>query len=141
MKLLMSEFYPISGTAITWLTHKGKIYKGKAQYKESDVNPPNRFFGQRIAEKRALIEYWKERRTINKIKQQALESFKKDLDTYVYDGVLEEGLYETILDKLDEHIKYYGKEAKDCKEIIQTQKKNIEKDIKLRQQLLERKGQ
>ena len=141
MKLLMSEFYPISGTAITWLTHKGKIYKGKAQYKESNINPPNRFFGQRIAEKRALIEYWKERRTINKIKQQALESFKKDLDTYVYDGVLEEGLYETILDKLDEHIKYYGKEAKDCKEIIQTQKKNIEKDIKLRQQLLERKGQ
>lgn len=141
MKLLMSEFYPISGTAITWLTHKGKIYKGKAQYKESNINPPNRFFGQRIAEKRALIEYWKERRTINKIKQQALESFKKDLNTYVYDGVLEEGLYETILDKLDEHIKYYGKEAKDCKEIIQTQKKNIEKDIKLRQQLLERKGQ
>lgn len=140
MRLIKSTYSP-PGTATVILEYKGKQYTGKAFFSRDEKCPPSAFFGQRIAEKRALIEYWKEKRDINRIKQQALKSFKKDLDAYVYDGVLEEGLYETILEKLDQHIEYYGKEVKDAKKVIQTEKESIKENIKIRQHLFENKGQ
>lgn len=139
MRLVYSNYDKESGKSTVLMEHEGKQYMGNAYFnKEEEKCPPNAFFGLRIAEKRAIIEYFKEKKAINKIKQQALESFKKDLDTYVYDGVLEEGLYETILKKLDEHIKYYGKTSKHYKDTIETQRKNIIEEVKLRQQFLKK---
>ena len=134
MKLLTAEYDYTAETAQVELSHKGKIYKGSAHYKEGDKNVPNRFFGQRLAEKRAMIGYWKEQRNINKIKKQALESFKKDILNIV-DFQENEKI---ILEKLNQHIKYYDKTAKDYANVIQIQKDNIQRDIQLREQLLKK---
>lgn len=134
MKLLTAEYDYTAETAQVELSHKGKIYKGSAHYKEGDKNVPNRFFGQRLAEKRAMIGYWKEQRDINKIKKQALESFKKDILNIV-DFQENEKI---ILEKLNQHIKYYDKTAKDYANVIQIQKDNIQRDIQLREQLLKK---
>lgn len=134
MKLLTAEYDYTAETAQVELIHKGKIYKGSAHYKEGDKNVPNRFFGQHLAEKRAMIGYWKEQRDINKIKKQALESFKKDILNIV-DFQENEKI---ILEKLNQHIKYYDKTAKDYANVIQIQKDNIQRDIQLREQLLKK---
>ena len=134
MKLLTAEYDYTAETAQVELSHKGKIYKGSARYKEDDKNVPNRFFGQRLAKKRAMIGYWKEQRNINKIKKQALESFKKDILNIV-DFQENEKI---ILEKLNQHIKYYDKTAKDYANVIQIQKDNIQRDIQLREQLLKK---
>lgn len=134
MKLLTAEYDYIEETAQVELSHKGKIYRGSAHYKEGDKNVPNRFFGQRLAEKRAMIGYWKEQRDINKNKKQALESFKKDILNIV-DFQENEKI---ILEKLNQHIKYYDKTAKDYANVIQIQKDNIQRDIQLREQLLKK---
>ena len=134
MKLLTAEYDYTAETAQVELSHKGKIYKGSAHYKEGDKNVPNRFFGQHLAEKRAMIGYWKEQRDINKIKKQALESFKKDILNIV-DFQENEKI---ILEKLNQHIKYYDKTAKDYANVIQIQKDNIQRDIQLREQLLKK---
>lgn len=130
MKLLTAEYDYTTEAAQVELSHKGKIYKGSAHYKEGDKNIPNRFFGQRLAEKRAMIGYWKEQRDINRIKKQALESFKKD--------ILNQENEKIILEKLNQHIKYYDKTAKDYANVIQIQKDNIQRDIQLREQLLKK---
>lgn len=137
MKLLTAEYDYTTETAQVELSHKGKIYKGSAHYKEEDKNVPNRFFGQRLAEKRAMIGYWKEQRDINKIKKQALESFKKDILNIIFSERenFQEG-EEVILNKLNQHIEYYDKTAKDYAEVIQIQKDNIQRGIQLREQLL-----
>lgn len=136
MKLLESKYYPKKGFSIVALKHNGKTYTGNAFYNETqEKNPPNSFFGQRLAEKRAMIEYWKEKRDINRIKEQALKSLLKDLEPHIQDGVLEEGLYEIILEKLEQHIKYYNKEAKDCKKQINYLKQEIKESLKIREQL------
>lgn len=134
MKLLTAEYDYTAETAQVELSHKGKIYKGSAHYKEGDKNVPNRFFGQHLAEKRAMIGYWKEQRDINKIKKQALESFKKD----ILNMVDFQGNEKIILEKLNQHIKYYDKTAKDYANVIQIQKDNIQRDIQLREQLLKK---
>lgn len=136
MKLLESKYYPNKGFSIVTLKHNGKTYTGNASYNEEEgKNPPNSFFGQRLAEKRAMIEYWKDKRDINRIKEQALKSLLKDLEPHIQDGVLEEGLYEIILEKLEQHIKYYNKEAKDCKKQIDYLKREIKESLKIREQL------
>lgn len=137
MKLVDSNYYS-NGTSHVILEHHGKKYEGQSSWNGNPKYPPNSLFGQRLAEKRAMIKYWKERRDINRIKKRALESFKKDLDTYIYDGVVEEGLYELILEKLDQHIKYYGKEAEDCKENAVSLKKGIRENLEVRKQLLDK---
>lgn len=82
-----------------------------------------------------MIEYWKDKRDINRIKEQALKSLLKDLEPHIQDGVLEEELYEIILEKLEQHIKYYNKEAKDCKKQIDYLKGEIKESLKIREQL------
>lgn len=134
MKLLESKYYPNIRLSIVILKHNGKTYTGKAFYNiEEDKNPPNSFFGQRLAEKRAIIKYWKERRDINRIKEQALKSLLKDLEPYIQDGA-----EEIILKKLKQHIKYYNKEVKDCKQQINYLKCEIKESLKIRKQLLDK---
>lgn len=134
MKLVKSIYQ--KGFSTVTLKHNGKFYVGGAFYnEEEEKNPPSSFFGQRLAEKRAMIEYWKDKRDINKIKEQALKSLLKDLEPHIQDGVLEEGLYEIILEKLEQHIKYYNKETKDCKKQIDYLKKEIKESLKIREQL------
>ena len=137
MKLLTAEYDYTTETAQVELSHKGKIYKGSAHYKKADKNVPNRFFGQRLAEKRAMIGYWKEQRDINRIKKQALKSLRKDIEKTILNKNIPYGEREEIIIKiLDNHIKYYDKTAKDYSEVIQIQKDNIQRDIQLREQLL-----
>lgn len=131
MKIVESNYYP-NGFSNVILEHWGKQYEGKSFYNKEEEYPPSPFFGQRLAEERAIIEIWKEKRDINRIKRQALESLKKDLAN-AQPLIPEENF---ILEKLNQHIKYYDKETKDYKEAIKNQKKNIQKDIELRQQLL-----
>lgn len=137
MKLLTSEYDYTTEVAQVELEHKGKIYKGSAHYKPSEKDFPNRFFGQRLAEKRAMIGYWKEQRDKNRIKKQALESFKKDLQASIKNPFVPDCI-DKIFGKLNQHIKYYDKEMMDCKKAIEEQKENIKKDIQLREQLMKK---
>ena len=137
MKLLTAEYDYTTEAAQVELEHKGKIYKGSAHYKPSEKDFPNRFFGQRLAEKRAMIGYWKEQRDKNRIKKQALESFKKDLQASIKNPFVPDCINE-IFDKLNQHIKYYDKEMRNCKKEIEEQKKDIQKDIQLREQLIKK---
>lgn len=139
MKLIETKYSPQSGVSFVSLKNKNKIYTGQATYNVKEEKlPPNAFFGQRMAENRATIKYWKEKRDINRIKKQALESLLKDLEPHIQDGVLEEGLYEIILEKLEQHIKYYDKEAKDCKKYIDYLKTEIKENLKVRKHLLDK---
>lgn len=137
MKLVDSNYYS-NGTSYVILEHHGKKYEGQSSWNGNPKYPSNSLFGQRLAEKRAMIKYWKEKRDVNRIKKQALESFRKDLDAYIHDGVVEEGLYELILKKLDQHIKYYGKEAEDCKENAVSLREGIRENLEVRKQLLDK---
>lgn len=138
MKIVESNYYP-DGFSNVILEHQGKQYEGKSFYNKDEKNPPSPFFGQRLAEKRAIIEIWKEKRDINRIKRQALKSLRKDIEKTLLDKNIPYGEREEIIIKiLDNHIKYYDKETKDYKEAIKIQKKNIQKDIELRQKLLDR---
>lgn len=137
MKLVDSNYYS-NGTSYVILEHHGKKYEGQSSWNGNLKYPSNSLFGQRLAEKRAMIKYWKEKRDVNRIKKQALESFRKDLDAYIHDGVVEEGLYELILKKLDQHIKYYGKEAEDCKENVVSLREGIRENLEVRKQLLDK---
>lgn len=136
MKLVKSIYQ--KGFSTVTLKHNGKFYVGSAFYnKEEEKNPPSSFFGQRLAEKRAMLEYWKDRRDTNKIKKQALKSLRKDIEKTLLDKNISYGeREETIIKILDNHIKYYDKTAKDYAEVIQIQKDNIQRDIQLREQLL-----
>lgn len=132
MKLLESNYYP-DGFSNVILEHQGKQYEGKSFYNKEEKHPPSPFFGQRLAENRAMIKYWKERRDINRIKEQALKSLLKDLEPHIQDGV-----EEIILKKLKQHIKYYNKEVKDCKQQIDYLKCEIKESLKVRKQLLDK---
>lgn len=132
MKLLESNYYP-DGFSNVILEHQGKQYEGESFYNKEEKHPPSPFFGQRLAENRAMIKYWKERRDINRIKEQALKSLLKDLEPHIQDGV-----EEIILKKLKQHIKYYNKEVKDCKQQINYLKCEIKESLKIRKQLLDK---
>ena len=132
MKLLESNYYP-DGFSNVILEHQGKQYEGESFYNKEEKHPPSPFFGQRLAENRAMIKYWKERRDINRIKEQALKSLLKDLEPYIQDGA-----EEIILKKLKQHIKYYNKEVKDCKQQINYLKCEIKESLKIRKQLLDK---
>lgn len=132
MKLLKSNYYP-DGFSNVILEHQGKQYEGKSFYNKEEKHPPSPFFGQRLAENRAMIKYWKERRDINRIKEQALKSLLKDLEPHIQDDV-----EEIILKKLKQHIKYYNKEVKDCKQQINYLKCEIKESLKIREQLLDK---
>lgn len=132
MKLLESNYYP-DGFSNVILEHQGKQYEGKSFYSKEEKYPPSPFFGQRLAENRAMIKYWKERRDINRIKEQALKSLLKDLEPHIQDGV-----EEIILKKLKQHIKYYNKEIKDCEQQINYLKCEIKESLKIRKQLLDK---
>lgn len=138
MKIVESNYYP-DGFSNVILEHQGKQYEGKSFYNKDEKNPASPFFGQRLAEKRAMIEYWKEKRDTNRIKKEALKSLRKDIEKTLLDKNIPYGeREETIIKILDNHIKYYDKTTKDYIEAIQIQKKNIQKDIELRQKLLDK---
>ena len=136
MKLLESKYYPNIRLSIVILKHNGKTYTGKAFYNiEEDKNPPNSFFGQRLAEKRAMIEQWKERKNINRIKQEALESLQKDLINTIPEELRKQEGAQLILKKIQQHGTYYWKEKQDCQEKYNTIKKDIKENLKTREQL------
>lgn len=136
MKLLTAEYDYTTETAQVELSHKGKIYKGSAHYKEEDKNVPNRFFGQRLAEKRAMIGYWKEKKNINRIKQEALQSLQKDLINTIPEELREQEGAQLILKKIQQHTSYYWKEKRICWEKYDAIKKEIKDNLKIREQLL-----
>ena len=124
MRLVKSEYFP-NGISFVRLEHKGKFYDGKAKFnKYMEKHPASPFFGQRIAEQRAIIKYLKEKRDISRIKKEALESLRKDVTDKI--------------PKLDQHIKYYDNEAKYYQKTIDEYKANIKTDIKIRQALLDK---
>lgn len=124
MRLVKSEYFP-NGISFVRLEHKGKFYDEKAKFnKYMEKHPASPFFGQRIAEQRAIIKYLKEKRDISRIKKEALESLRKDVADEI--------------PKLDQHIRYYDIEAKNYQKTIDEYKANIKTDIKIRQALLDK---
>ena len=136
MKLLESKYYPNKGFSIVTLKHNGKTYTGNAFYNETEEkNPPNSFFGQRLAENRAMIKYWKEKKNINRIKQEALQSLQKDLINTIPEELMEQEGTQLILKKIQQHTTYYWKEKRICWEKYDTLKKEIKESLKIREQL------
>ena len=136
MKLLESKYYPDKGFSIVTLKHNGKTYIGNAFYNEvKEKNPPNSFFGQQLAEKRAMIEYWKEKKNINRIKQETLQSLQKDLINTIPEELREQEGVQLILKKIQQHTTYYWKEKRTCWEKYDAIKKEIKENLKIREQL------
>ena len=136
MKLLESKYCPNKGFSIVTLKHNGKTYTGNAFYNEvEEKSPPNSFFGQRLAEKRATIEYWKEKKNINRIKQEALQSLQKDLINTIPQELREQEGAQLILKKIQQHTTYYWKEKRTCWEKYDAIKKEIKESLKIREQL------
>lgn len=134
MKLVKSIYQ--KGFSTVTLKHNGKFYVGSALYnKEEEKNPPSSFFGQRLAEKRAMIEYWKEKKNINRIKQEALQSLQKDLINTVPEELRKQEGAQLILKKIQQHTTYYWKEKRICWEKYDAIKKEIKDNLKLREQL------
>ena len=134
MKLVKSIYQ--KGFSTVTLKHNGKFYTGGAFYnKEEEKNPPSSFFGQRLAEKRAMIEYWKEKKNINRIKQEALQSLQKDLINTVPEELREQEGAQLILKKIQQHTTYYWKEKRTCWEKYDAIKKEIKESLKIREQL------
>ena len=139
MKLLESKYYPETGISSVCLTHKGENYEAHAKYnKKEEKNPPNSFFGQQLAENRAMIKYWKERKNINGIKQEALISLQKDLINTVPKELREQEGAQLILKKIEQHTTYYWKEKRLCWEKYDTIKRVIKENLKIREQLFNR---
>lgn len=136
MKLLESKYYPNKGFSIVTLKHNGKTYTGNAFYnKAEEKSPPNSFFGQRLAEKRAMIEYWKEKKNINRIKQETLQSLQKDLINTIPQELQEQEGAQLILKKIQQHTTYYWKEKRTCWEKYDAIKNEIKESLKIREQL------
>ena len=135
MRLVYSNYDKESGKSTILMEHEGKQYMGNAYFnKEEEKYPPNAFFGLRIAEKRAIIEYWKERKNINRTKACAMESLLKDLQNTFpcpYKG-------NPIVEKIECHLKHYKQEVADYQFAIDSQRKKIKKEIEVRQQLFKR---
>lgn len=134
MRLVYSYYNKESGKSTILMEHEGKQYMGNAYFnKEEEKYPPNAFFGLRIAEKRAIIEYWKERKNINRTKVCAMESLLKDLQN------TEENLEDnSIVEKIKCHLKHYKQEVVDYQSAIDSCRKEIKKEIEVRQQFLKR---
>lgn len=134
MRLVYSYYNKESGKSTILMEHEGKQYMGNAYFnKEEEKYPPNAFFGLRIAEKRAIIEYWKERKNINRTKACAMESLLKDLQN------TEENLEDnSIVEKIKCHLKHYKQEVVDYQSAIDSCRKEIKKEIEVRQQFLKR---
>lgn len=132
MRLVYSNYDKESGKSTILMEHEGKQYMGNAYFnKEKEKYPPNAFFGLRIAEKRAIIEYWKEMKNINRIKARAMESLLKDLKN------TEENLEgNPVVEKIERHLRYYKQEAANYQFAINSERKGIKKDIEVRQQFL-----
>lgn len=135
MRLVYSYYDKESGKSTILMEHEGKQYMGNAYFnKEKEKYPPNAFFGLRIAEKRAIMEYWKERKNINRIKACAMESLLKDLQNTFpcpYVG-------NPIVEKIKRHLKHYKQEAANYQSAIDSCRKEIKKEIEVRQQFLKR---
>ena len=135
MRLVYSNYDKKSGKSTIVLEHEGKQYMGNAYFnKEEEKYPPNAFFGLRIAEKRAAIEYFKERKNINRIKAHAMESLLKDLQNTFpcpYEG-------NPIVEKIKCHLKHYKKEVANYQLMIDFQRKEIKKETEVRQQFLKK---
>ena len=134
MHLVYSNYDKESGKSTILMEHEGKQYMGNAYFnKEEEKYPPNAFFGLRIAEKRAIIEYWKERKNINRTKACTIESLLKDLQN------TEENLEgNSIVEKLEHHLRHYKQEVANYQSAIDSQRKEIKKEIEVRQQFLKR---
>ena len=134
MRLVYSNYDKESGKSTILMEHEGKQYMGNAYFnKEEEKYPPNAFFGLRIAEKRAIIEYWKERKNINRTKACAIESLLKDLQN------TEENLEgNSIVEKIERHLRHYKQEVANYQSAIDSQRKEIKKEIEVRQQFLKR---
>jgi len=121
LRLFSYDIDDATRESIVILERKGKKYTGKAKARPDDDFSFR--FGLNIAEKRAELVYWKERRNINRIKKQAITSLLKDLDS-VYQL--------SALEKIQNHKKYYDEEAKYCDEKIWQLKNDIKVMIKTR---------
>lgn len=132
MRLVYSYYDKESGKSTILMEHEGKQYMGNAYFnKEEEEYPPNAFFGLRIAEKRAIMEYWKERKNINRIKACAMKSLLKDLQN------TEENIEgNPIVEKIKYHLKHYKQEVANYQFAIDSCRKEIKKEIEIRQQFL-----
>ena len=137
MKLVKSIYQ--KGFSTVTLKHNGQFYIGSALYNEKEEkNPPSSFFGQRLAEKRAMIEYWKDMKNTNRIKQEALESLQKDLINTIPEELRKQEGAQLILKKIEQHTTYYWKEKRLCWKKYDTIKKDIKENLKTREQLFDK---
>ncbi len=132
MRLVYSNYDRESGKSTVLMEHEGTQYMGNAYFnKKEEKYPPSMYFGLRIAEKRAIIEYYKERKNINRIKAQAIESLLKDLDNITNEPSA------FVIKKIEQHCRYYKQEAANYQTAIENMRSEIKKDIKTRQLIKE----
>lgn len=137
MKLEKSIFNEYTGESIVVLENKGKKYQGHAILHPEDFENASKYAGCRIAEKRALIKYYKEKRDEAKIKLKAIQSLKSDLSF----AIAKEKISPEVWKRICIHEQYWSDAYTDYKQFISASRKQIEKEIKIRERLLKRTKQ
>ena len=133
MKLVFAYMEPETNRSEVEFYHKGKHYFGEAKVHPQEKLPIGRFYGLDIAEKRARIEYLKDRKNINRIKAQAIDSLLNDFYHSNTDAPAD---LADAIKKINDHKRYYEKERLDCKKEIINLKNAIHEAIALRTKLL-----
>lgn len=143
MKLKFSQFNEYTGVSKVILENKGKKYEGLAVLHPDDWENASKYAGCRLAERRALIKYYKERKNIAKIKRDGLISAYNDINSnftsaFTFTSSEQIDMYNKIMNGIRNHIKYWNNEYKYAKDTIYQLYKANKDDIKTREKLLKR---
>ena len=137
MKLVKSSFNDYTGVSTVALKNHGKTYTGTSILHPEDWENASKYVGCRLAEKRAMIEYYKEKKNIARIKRDAIISLIKDIENDNHDdGFASMSKYNK--EKIKHHLNYWNREYKINKNNMNTLYKSIQEDIVLREKLLKR---
>lgn len=144
MKLKFSQFNEYTGVSKVILEKKGKQYEGLAVLHPDDWENASKYAGCRLAEKRALIKYYKERKNIARIKRDALISAYNDINNsnftsaFTFTSSEQIDMYNKIMNGIRNHIKYWNDEYKYAKDTMKQLYQANQNEIKTREKLLKR---
>lgn len=136
MKLKRSKFNEYNGVSVVMLENHGKTYTGEAILHPDDWEHMSKYAGCRIAEKRAYIKYWQEKRHEARLKRDALISFYKDLSNVAVTN--NHTISNFVIKRICVHINYWNEAYKDAKYKVDYLKTSIESEIKTREKLINR---
>lgn len=133
MKFLYGYFHPQTGESVVALADKNGVYTGQARLHPDDKDYASEFAGCRLAERRAWIQYLRKECRRKQIMLNTIKDLMKDIDINC-DCYIDPKVKRRFNLKLRD----YSNEISEFKEAINTLQTETAKDIKFRDELIER---